>query len=250
MAAEAAGRAGAGYVTVAVPDELEAIFEIRLTETMSRGCESRDGALAAGAAEEIIAAAGRAGAVVLGPGLGRDGEQTELVTRLVERVEAPLVIDADGLNALAGRLQTLRARPGPTVLTPHAGELGRLLERDSAEVAARRLASARAAAEAAEAILLLKGDDTILAAPDGRLAVGGLASPALATAGTGDVLAGMIGALVARGVEPFEAACGAVHAHARAGVEAARRIGAAESVIASDVISAIPASLRAEGDRQ
>ena len=246
LVAEAAGRAGAGYVTVAVPAELEPIFEVKLTETMSRGCASRDGALSAGAAEEIVAAAERAGAVVLGPGLGREGEQVEFVERVAKRVEAPLVIDADGLNALAGRLGTLARRPGATVLTPHEGELGRLLGRESAEVAAHRVASIREAAEAAGSIVVLKGDDTLLAAPGGRLAVNGLASPALATAGTGDVLAGMVGALIARGLEPFEAACAAVHAHARAGIAAARRVGAPESVVASDVIAAIPAALSGE----
>jgi len=248
MAAQAAGRAGAGYVTVAVPDELEAVFEIKLNESMSRGCPSSAGALTAAAAEQIAEAAERAGAVVLGPGLGRDGEQAELVARVAGRVEAPLVIDADGLSALAGRPGALAGRPGPTVLTPHAGELGRLLERDSEQIAAHRVTSAREAAEAAGAIVVLKGDDTIIAAPGGRLAVNGLASPALATAGTGDVLAGMIAALIARGVEPFAAGCAAVHAHARAGVDAARRIGAPESVVATDVIASIPAGLRLEGE--
>jgi NAD(P)H-hydrate epimerase len=248
MAAEAAGRAGAGYVTVAVPAELESIFEIKLTEAMSLACPSSDGALAAAAAEPIADAGERAGAVILGPGLGRGDEQVELVARVSELVEAPLVIDADGLNSLAGRVEALGGRPGPTLLTPHAGELGRLLERDAAEVAAHRVASAREAAERAGAIVVLKGDDTIIAADDGRLAVNGLASPGLATAGTGDVLSGMIGALIARGVEPFHAACAAVRAHARAGVDAARRIGAPESVSATDVIASIPAGLGTAGE--
>jgi hydroxyethylthiazole kinase-like uncharacterized protein yjeF len=132
-------------------------------------------------------------------------------------------------------------------LTPHAGELGRLLEIDSDAVGARRLASAREAAERSGAIVVLKGDDTIVVGPDGRPAVNGLSSPALATAGTGDVLTGMIGALLARGLEPHAAAAAAVYAHARAGREAAARIGAAESVVATDVIAAVPAGLEREG---
>jgi ADP-dependent NAD(P)H-hydrate dehydratase / NAD(P)H-hydrate epimerase len=153
------------------------------------------------------------------------------------------VIDADGLNAFAGQLDRLAARPAPTILTPHAGELGRLLERDSAEIGERRLAAAKEAAAWSGAVVVLKGDDTIVT--DGtRIAVNAVAAPGLATAGSGDVLSGLTAALLARGLEPFAAACAAVIAHARAGQEATRRVGAAESVIATDVIAALPAGLR------
>ncbi len=246
MASSGAIRAGAGYATVAVPEDLEPIFEAKLTEVMSVGCPSAGGALAAGAAEAIVEAGERAAAVVLGPGLGRGEDARELVGALVGRIEAPLVIDADGLNALAGNLDALSGRRAPTVLTPHAGELGRLLGRESSAVAERRLESARAAVAASGALVVLKGDDTLVAEPGARLAVNGLGSPALATAGTGDVLAGVIAALLARGVEPFGACCAAVYAHARAGRIAAGRLGAGESVIASDVIEAIPAGLLPE----
>jgi hydroxyethylthiazole kinase-like uncharacterized protein yjeF len=157
------------------------------------------------------------------------------------------VIDADGLNAFAGQLDRLAARKAPTVLTPHAGELGRLLEYESSEINARRLATAREAAAWSGAIVVLKGDDTIVT--DGkRVAINAVSAPGLATAGSGDVLSGMTAALLARGLEPFAAACAAVIAHARAGQEAARLLGgAAESVIATDVIAAIPAGLRSAG---
>ena len=248
LAASAAARAGAGYATVAVPDELEPIFEAKLTEVMSRGCPSEDGALARKAADAVVEAAGRSAAVVLGPGLGRRPWSGELVADLAARIEAPLLIDADGLNAVAGRLESLASRADATVLTPHAGELGRLLEVESAEVDAHRLARAREAAERAAAVVVLKGDDTIVAEPAGRVAVNALSSPALATAGTGDVLGGAIAALIARGLEPFEAACAGVYAHARAGRIAAERIGGTESVIAGDVIDALPAGLSREGE--
>ncbi len=131
-------------------------------------------------------------------------------------------------------------------MTPHAGELGRLLERDSAEIDAHRLASAREAARAAQAVLVLKGDDTIVT--DGeRIAVNAISAPALATAGSGDVLSGITAALLARGLEPFAAACAAVVAHSRAGLDAAARVGAAESVIAGDVIDSIAAGIRRDG---
>jgi hydroxyethylthiazole kinase-like uncharacterized protein yjeF len=244
LAASGAIRAGAGYATVAVPDGLDQIFEIKLTEVMSRACSASDGHLDPGAAEEVLAACERAAAVALGPGLGRFDGAGDLVGAVAAGVEVPLVLDADGLNALAGRLGALRGRGAPTVLTPHEGELGRLLETDSAEIKAHRLASAREAVERSGAIVVLKGDDSIVAAPDGRLAVNGVSSPALATAGTGDVLMGVVAALLARFDDPFAATCAAVHAHSRAGRLAAERVGAAESVIAGDVIEALPEGLR------
>ena len=246
MSAEAAVRAGAGYATVAVPADLEPIFEVKLTEVMSRGLEGARGRLAATDADAVLSLAERAEAVVLGPGLGRDGDSFELARDLAARIDSALVLDADGLNAHAGRLDSLDGRAGPAVLTPHAGELGRLLGRPSAEIAAHRLASAREAARLSGAVILLKGDDTIVA--DGeRLAISRGGAPGLATAGTGDVLSGVIAALLARGLEPFAATCTAVHAHCRAGRLAAARVGAAESVIASDVIAALPAAFVADG---
>lgn len=242
MSSTAAIRAGAGYATVAVPADLEPVFEAGQPEVMSVGCPGGDGCLVPASAKAVLGAFERAAAGVLGPGLGRDPGTVELARRVVLEIEAPLVLDADGLNAFAGDLQLLAGRPAATILTPHAGELGRLLGRDSDQIAARRLAAAREAAEAAGAVVVLKGDDTIVT--DGRrVAVNALAAPGLATAGSGDVLSGIAAALLARGLEPFAAACAAVLAHARAGRDAARRIGSAESVIATDVIDSIAVGL-------
>jgi hydroxyethylthiazole kinase-like uncharacterized protein yjeF len=243
LCSQAAIRAGAGYATVAVPADLEAVFEAAQPEVMSVGCPGGDGCLAPASAKSLLRTFERAAAGVLGPGLGRDPGTVELAREVVASIEAPLVIDADGLNAFAGSLDSIAARTAPTILTPHAGELGRLLGRPSEEIAAHRVVAAREAAGAAGAVLVLKGDDTIVT--DGeRVAVNALSAPALATAGTGDVLSGVVAALLARGLEPFTAACAAVVAHARAGRDAALRIGAAESVIATDVIDSIPAGLR------
>ena len=243
MSSRAAIRAGAGYATVAVPADLEPIFEAGQPEVMSAGCPGGDGFLAPASAKAVLRAFERAAAGVFGPGLGRDPASVELAREVVGAIEAPLVIDADGLNAFAGMLGPIAAREAATVLTPHAGELGRLLESDSEEIAAHRLAAARRAAAEAGAVVVLKGDDTIVT--DGeRVAVNVVSAPGLATAGTGDVLSGMIAALLARGLEPFAAACAGVLAHARAGNYAAEWIGAAESTIATDVIDAIPAGLR------
>lgn len=241
MAAEAAIRAGAGYATVAVPRGLESIFEVKLTEVMSLGMPDADGALDPSAATEVLERSRRAACVALGPGLGRSEPAAELARGLAGKIEAPLLIDADGLNALAGHLELLADRSAPAVLTPHAGELARLLGRDSGEVNARRLEAAREAAGRSGAIVVLKGDDTLVT--DGeRVAINRVASPGLATAGSGDVLSGTVAALIARGIEPFAATCAGVLAHARAGREAARGRGA-ESVIATDVIAALPAGL-------
>ena len=244
LAAQAAARAGAGYATVAVPADLEPIFEVKLTEVMSRGFGSAEGRLAAADADAIAEAVARAGAVVLGPGLGKYSDSEELARALGRAVTSPVLIDADGLNAHAGRLGTLAGRDAATVLTPHEGELGRMLERESGEVAAHRVATAREAADRSGALVVLKGDDTIIAHGE-RLAIARGGAQALATAGTGDVLSGVIGALLARGMEPFEAACAGVHAHQRAGRIAASRVGLAEAVIATDVIEALPEALHA-----
>ena len=246
MASEAAMRAGAGYVTALVPGSLDPIFEVLLLEVMTVPLPDEDGMLTSAAAEEALGRSVRADALVLGPGLGRAAQTFQLARSLARKVTAPLVLDADGLNAHAGRLETLSGRAAATVLTPHAGELARLLGSDSSEVAAHRLASARSAAAASGAIVLLKGDDTLVVEPGGRVAVNRGGTPALATAGTGDVLSGVLGALLAKRVDPFTATCGAVFAHAAAGRLAAQEIGP-EGVIASDVIARLPAALQGRG---
>jgi NAD(P)H-hydrate epimerase len=232
-------RAGAGYVTALVPASLNPIFEVRLLEVMTAPLADVDGSIEPGAVTAAIERAGRAKSLVLGPGLGRAAGAGEFARELARRADIALLLDADGLNAHAGVLEALAERAAATILTPHAGELARLLATESAEVAARRLASATRAATEGDAIVVLKGDDTIVAHPDGRTAVSRGASPALATAGTGDVLSGVIGAYLAKAMDPFHAACAGVFVHAAAGRLAARRIGT-EGVIAGDVIEALP----------
>ena len=239
LAAEAAQRAGAGYVTACVPAAIQTVCEIRLLEVMTRGLPDDDGGHTEAGVGAVLDLAARGGALIVGPGLGRTGGATAFARRLVQDAEVGIVLDADGLNAHAGDLGALRGRPAPTILTPHEGELGRLLGVDSGAVRARRLHHVREAARAAEAIVVLKGDDTLVAEPGGTVAVSPGATPALATAGTGDVLSGVTAAILARGVEPFAAACAAVRLHARAGVRAADERGV-DGVIARDVIEALP----------
>jgi hydroxyethylthiazole kinase-like uncharacterized protein yjeF len=244
MAALAAMRAGAGYVTVGAPQSLELSFTVRLLEAMMVGLPERNGSLTPSALQPALEAIDRADAVVIGPGIGKNESAQELARELVERIDVPLVVDADGLNALAGGAmeELARIRRWPTVMTPHAGELGRMLGIDSKEIAAHRLKYAREAAAKAKAIIVLKGDDTLVATPNGRVAVSRGFAPALATAGTGDVLAGVIGAMLAKGLAPAHAAAAGVYAHLRAGQIAAAPDGP-DGVIASDVIRALPAAL-------
>jgi NAD(P)H-hydrate epimerase len=246
LASESAMRAGAGYVTAFVPESLNLIFESRLLEVMTAPLPDTDGSLEVSGVEQVVARAERADAFVLGPGLGRGEGALEFARHAAREVKLPMVLDADGLNAHAGSLGALAAREAPTVLTPHAGELARLLDSDSASVGARRLDSVRRAALEARAIVVLKGDDTLIAEPDGRVAVSRGGASALATAGTGDVLSGVIGAFLAKRMDPFEAACAGVLVHARAGQLTAREIGT-EGVIASDVIAALPRARAALG---
>ena len=237
LAAEAAIRAGAGYATAAVPGGLEDIFEMKLTEVMTRGFGTGT-ELGTGEAPAIREHLNGASAVVLGSGIGRAGDTADLVRQLAS-TPAPLVIDADALTLIGTDLGSIRERSEATVLTPHAGEAGRLLGCESAEVTSHRLASARELADRSGAVVALKGDDTIVT--DGkRVAVNALPAPGLATAGTGDVLAGIVGGFLARGLDGFEATAAAVLAHARAGRIAAEEVGNPDGVIAGDVIRSIP----------
>jgi NAD(P)H-hydrate epimerase len=241
MAAQASMRTGAGYVTACVPTSLQGILAAAgPAEMLTRGLSEDDGGLSPEAVASVLSLSERGGALALGPGLGRSEGAVEFARRLAHEAKVPLVLDADGLNAHAGRLGALAERRAPTVLTPHAGELGRLLELEPSEIERERLRYAREAAKLAQAVLVLKGDDTLIADPEGRVAVNPGNSPGLATAGTGDVLTGVVAAVLAQGLDAFTAAAAGVFLHAAAGIEAARRQGAAEGVIASDVIAALP----------
>jgi hydroxyethylthiazole kinase-like uncharacterized protein yjeF len=238
LASRAAMRAGAGYVTACVPASLSNIFEVVLTEVMSVALPE-DGT----AADVVLERAERADAVALGPGLGRSEQAFEYARRLAAELPVPLLLDADGLNAHAGALDRLADRSAAAVLTPHGGELARLLDVSGDDVRAHRLELVRRAARTAQAIVVLKGDDSIVAAPDGAFAVSRGGAPGLATAGTGDVLSGVVAAFLAKRMDPFEAACAAVHVHVRAGQLAAEDRSGPDGVIASDVIERLPDAL-------
>ena len=227
MTALAALRASAGVAWIAAPKEAVPVLEGRVPEIMVRALP---GAL------ELLA---RADAVALGPGLGRSDEAIALARRVAAEHPGPVVIDADGLFAFAGKLARLRKRPGPTVLTPHEGEMARLLGVEADWVRANRLEAVRKAAAASGCVVLLKGSDTLVADPDGRLGVSHAGPPGLATAGSGDVLTGAVAAMLAKGGDPALAACIAAEAHGLAGRRAVERRGPS-GIIATDVIDALP----------
>jgi hydroxyethylthiazole kinase-like uncharacterized protein yjeF len=231
LAAEAAFRADAGYVAVAVPESTLPVFEQRLLEAVKLPCPEDLGGLISGRAVDAIVEFGaKAGAVALGPGLGRGPAPKEVVLRLLHELDRPVVVDADALFELEPF-----DRAGQTVLTPHEGELGRLLERKSSWVSAHRLEAARRGAARFGAVCLLKGADTIVAAPGEGMVVSGLGTPALATAGSGDVLTGIVAAFLAKGLEARLAAAAAAAAQ---GV-ASQLVPQAGSV-ASDILRKLP----------
>jgi NAD(P)H-hydrate epimerase len=222
LAARAALRADVGYVTIAAPAESLPVLETLVLEAVKRPLE------------DVFDAAAKAQAFAVGPGLGRAPESKALVRRLLAEVELPAVVDADALFELEPR-----EWPAPRVLTPHEGELARLLGRESKEIAAHRLVSVQEAAEKFGAVVVLKGEDSLVAAPAGSVLVCALGLPSLSTAGTGDVLTGVTAAFLAKGMEPQRAAAAACAVQQLASHEAAQRYG----LVASDVIEALPRAL-------
>jgi hydroxyethylthiazole kinase-like uncharacterized protein yjeF len=242
LTAEAALRSGAGYVAACVPSSLNVVFEQRLVEVVTRQCPDEDGIMKIEAADVVLEAAERADAIALGPGIGRRDDVRALVGFLLDRLDKPVVLDADALWAIVGNLDWVFARDAPTVLTPHAGELGRLLGRDSKWVSAHRLDAAQSGADDVGATVLLKGVDTLVASPGRGVLVCDLGNPGLATAGTGDVLTGIVAAFLAKGMEPRLAAAAAAAAGGVAAGLAAESHGVA-GLIARDVVESLSLAL-------
>ncbi|MGQ9920607.1 MAG: NAD(P)H-hydrate dehydratase [Desulfobacca sp.] len=215
LTGEAALRVGAGLVTVGVPASLNPILEMKLTEAMTLPLAEAEGVQALGrrALEEIAAAVPGKTALAVGPGLGTHHETVALVRELVRRSNLPLVLDADGLNAIAHDVESVSLSQAPMVLTPHPGEMSRLLKCSTKEIQDNRLEVALEVAAKIGAVVVLKGAQSIIADPDGRAMINSTGNPALAQGGSGDVLTGMIGGLLAQRVDPFQAACLAVYLH-------------------------------------
>jgi NAD(P)H-hydrate epimerase len=239
LAARAAFRADAGYVALAAPESSLPVLETSVVEAVKHPLpEDGAGRVVPRAADVILEAAERADAVAIGPGLGRSEGTVELVRILLDRLSTPVVLDADALWELAPF-----TRAAPTVLTPHAGELARLLGTHAREIDAHRLDAVRRAASRFGAVVLLKGADTLVGAPRTGVLVARYGTPALATAGTGDVLTGVVAAFLAKGLEAQQAAAAAAVAHGIAAELAEPQAG----LVASDLLPGLRLALAGHG---
>ena len=244
LAGDAALRAGAGLVTVAVPETLHDIVEAKLTEVMTVPLpDSGKGVFSRAARQDILSMLDRFDVLAVGPGISTDLDVVSLVRELLPAVSVPCVVDADALNALAGTGEILRKVQAPVVITPHPGEMARLLGTRIKDIQDDRLSAARRASSAWNVVALLKGARTVVAAPDGSMYINPTGNPGMATAGCGDVLTGVIAALIAQRLGPARAAAAGAYIHGLAGDLAAAEKGLA-GLTAGDVLSAIPAAMK------
>lgn len=244
LCAEAALRAGAGLVYVAVPESLLPAMEEKLTEVIKLGLPEVDGAVASSALPKILEMLEDKDVLVVGPGLGRHPQTVKLIRHLIIQASKPLVVDADGLNALGGEAEKLLSqRTAPTVLTPHPGELSRLIAKGIAEIEADRVGIARETARQLNSVLVLKGVPTVTATPDGEVFINSTGNSGLASGGSGDVLTGCLGGLLAQGLNSTTASVCAVYLHGRAADLLKPELGE-RGMIAGDVLRALPKALR------
>lgn len=242
LAAEAAYLAGAGLVTCAVPESIQAMLVARLPEATWIPLPEEQGAIGAGAVELLAQVLPDCSSLLLGPGFGLAPGSAQFIEQLIagDSDLPPMVVDADGLKHLAGIANWPDRLPEHTVLTPHPGEMSVLTGRPTDEIQADRLAAAREHAGSWGRVLVLKGAHTVVAEPGGRATIQPFATPALARAGTGDVLAGIIAGLMAQGLGAYQAAVLGGYLHGTAGVLAAEELGTSVSVVAGDLNSMLP----------
>jgi len=238
LACTAAYRAGAGLVAAAVPEGVLPVVQGALREAVFVGLPETDSGTASGGSARLDEVLGQAGALAIGPGMTTDEATSGWIRELVRSSEVPVVLDADGLNAFAGRPDDLADRKADLILTPHAGEFSRLAGVPTSEVGADRVRHVRDLAARTSATVLLKGSRTLVASPDGVVRINPTGGPSLATGGTGDVLTGMIAGLIARGCSPIDAGSAAAFVHGLAGRIAGDRRG--EGATAVDVLEAVP----------
>jgi NAD(P)H-hydrate epimerase len=244
LTSQAAQRAGAGLVTLAVPRSLNPILEVKLTEVMTEPVAETDAqTIGVSAAERLRTLAEGKSVVAIGPGLGSHPETRTLVRDLVASLRLPVVLDADGINAFAGEADLLSRAAGPLILTPHPGELSRLLGLDRDDVLRRRLALAPETARRLRATLVLKMARTLIASPGGEVRIVPTGNPGMATGGTGDVLTGLIAGLLAQGLDPVQAASAGAYLHGLAGDLAVERLGQ-EAMLAGDLLERVPEAIR------
>lgn len=242
IAAKAAVRSGVGLLTCAFPESAYAALTAHLVDPLFLPLpENEEGMLSGACVTALVKAAEPCSAILIGCGIGRGKETAAVVSQLVHTARCPLIIDADGINALLGNIDILREAKYPAVLTPHPGEMARLIGRDVAEVQAHRIETARQFAETYGVIVVLKGANTVVASPK-TVMVNTTGNPSMAKGGTGDMLAGMTASFIAQGMDLFEACAAAVFLHGRAGDICAGRLSQ-RGVTAMDMIDALPGLL-------
>ncbi|OPY58015.1 MAG: Bifunctional NAD(P)H-hydrate repair enzyme Nnr [Pelotomaculum sp. PtaU1.Bin035] len=244
LVGEAALRSGSGLITVAVPETLHDILEAKLTEVMTVPLpDTGNGNLSLGARQRILSLLEGVNVLALGPGLSTEPEVATMVRELLPLVRVPCVLDADGLNALAGNVEILRKIQTPVVITPHPGEMARLMGVTTREIQEDRLSVASKAAASWNVVALLKGARTVVAAPGGAIYINPTGNPGMATAGSGDVLTGIVASLISQGLDPALAASAGAYIHGMAGDMGAREKGMI-GLTAGDIITYLPAAIR------
>jgi len=244
MACEAALRMGAGLVTLAIPKSLNSIMEVKLTEVMTEPLpETSKQTLSLRAFNTILRLCENKKAVVIGPGIGTYKETQSLILKLIKALDLPIVLDADGLTALSAQPKTLLATKQPLILTPHPGEMARLIQSTAKEVQEDRIGISKNFSQSHRLYLVLKGHRTLIATPKGEVFINPTGNPGMASGGTGDVLTGMIGGLICQGFDILQSLKISVYLHGLAGDEVARELGE-KSLVATDIIKKLPALLR------
>jgi len=245
LASQAAILSGSGLVTLAVGKSIYPIMAEKLTEVMVKPFfETRDYSLSLLAEKDLLNNASKCTSAAIGPGISRNKETQTLVRSLLGKIGKPVILDADGINAFAGHADSLKKTTAPLILTPHIGEMARLLEKDIDEVKKNRKDIALEFAHQYNIVLVLKGHETIVARPDGDFYVNATGNVGMATGGTGDVLTGMIASFVGQGMDAFNAAAAGVYFHGLAGDLAAKEKGTL-SLIATDLLNKLPDVLKA-----
>ena len=237
-------RSGGGLVTLGVPRSLNPIMEAKLTEAMTRPLpETGEGSLSLEAEGEILKLARKVDVLALGPGLSTHPETRELVKRLLAKIDKPMVIDADGLNGLGGDVSPLTKSTASVIITPHPGEMGRLLRKTTREVQSRRIGVAREAASQTGTVVVLKGARTVISDPEGNVYVNPTGNPGMASGGMGDVLTGMLASFIGQGLTELEAAKAGAYIHGLAGdiaVESRGEMG----LMATDLLDNLPQAIK------
>jgi NAD(P)H-hydrate epimerase len=245
LTSQAALLSGSGLVTLGIPESLNPIMERKLTEVMTRPlAQTKEKTLSLKALSQIKKILPKIDALAVGPGLSRNPETQKLVLKLLSSVRRPLVLDADGINALIKRLTILKKAKAEVVITPHPGEMARVLNLKTRAIQKNRIKAAKDFAKKYNVVIVLKGHRTVIAERSGRSYINKTGNPGMASGGSGDVLTGMIASFLGQGMSPFQAARTAVYVHGLAGDLAAEEKGET-SLIATDILNKLPQALKA-----